>query len=358
MDISYYRKVNNTYKSKSKQETELWLLNRNEERWLYDNIDKQDVLLNGEPFELLVIKGTSDSNKKIKSLKSTPFNLGDYVNWNNTMWLVTSLDSDNKVHHSGTMTLCTYLLSWQQPNGSIISRWGAMSDASKYDEGTVENGSLKVPTGSIGITLPIDEATRRLKRDMRFVIDITTDKEYAEGVIPEVYVLSSRKTAFNNNQYFNRGGTIGLIMTADSFDHMKDKYISYTDTDGNTKTVWVCDYEETEIEIESNPTYPNITATLNGITETYLEDLGYWMVEFYDENGIISEDKLPTDFNWDCRIVVPDGFLDSGYELIKNGLEVNLCVEDLSLIGQYLRLELFVGDTVLASKKIYVLGGL
>lgn len=354
MDISYYRKVNNTYKSKSKQETELWLLNRNEERWLYDNIDKQDVLLNGEPFELLVIKGTSDSNKKIKSLKSTPFNLGDYVNWNNTMWLVTSLDSDDKVHHSGTMTLCTYLLSWQQPNGTIISRWAAMSDASKYDEGTIANGALQVPTGSIGITLPVDNATKRLKRDMRFVIDITTDVEYADGVIPEVYVLSSRKTAFNNNQYFNRGGTIGLIMTADSFDPMKDKYITYTDPTGNTKSVWVCDYEEPGIQPEPSPTYPNLTASIEGSTECYFEDLCYWDVVFHDEDGrTLSVDEVPTD--WVCKITYLDGTIIK--DLNKTDFEVELYVDDATLLGETLLLQIILDDTVLATKKIEILGG-
>lgn len=354
MNLDYFQKINNIYKSKSKQETELWLINRNEERWLYDNIDKQDVLLNGELFELLVIKGTSDSNKKIKSLKSTPFNLGDYVNWNNTMWLVTSLDSDDKVHHSGTMTLCTYLLSWQQPNGTIVSRWAAMSDASKYDEGVVANGSLTVPTGSIGVTLPIDNATKRLKRDMRFVIDITTDVEYTDGVIPEVYVLSSRKTAFNNNQYFNRGGTIGLIMTADSFDPMKDKYITYTDPTGNTKSVWVCDYEEVETEVQPSPTYPNLTASIEGSTECYFEDLCYWDVVFHDEDGrTLSVDEVPTD--WVCKITYLDGTVIK--DLNKTDFEVELYVDDATLLGETLLLQIILDDTVLATKKIEILGG-
>lgn len=358
MDISYFQKINNTYKSKSKQETELWLINRNEERYLYDNVDKQDVLLNGEPFELLVIKGTSDSNKKIKSLKSTPFNLGDYVKWNDSIWLVTSLDSDDKVHHSGTMTLCTYLIAWQKPNGSIVTRWVVLSDASKYDTGTLGNGVVDIPTGSIGVTVPIDYDTKRLKRDMRFVIDTTTDVEYAEGVIPEVYILSSRKTAFNNNQYFDRGGTMSFVMTAGDFDTMKDKYVEIQTTDGATKSVWVCDYNQSDIPIAPTPpsSNPTITATIIGSDETYFDDIGFWEVEFKDENGtILSESQSPT--NWTLQVVDKDGSTIDSCIIEKDGLEISLQVTDDSLLGEFLYLQAILDDAVLATKKIELLGG-
>lgn len=359
MDFSYFQKINNNYKSKSKQETELWLINRNEERYLYDNIDYHRVLKNNEDFGMLIIKGTSDNNKKIKSLKSTPFNLGDYINWDDKIWLVTSLDSDDKVHHSGTMTLCTYQIAWQKPNGSIITRWAVLQDASKYDEGNVSNGSIQIPTGSISVTVPIDYDTKRLKRDMRFVIDTTTDVEYAEGVVPEVYVLSSRKTAFNNNQYFDRGGTISFIMTADDFDAVKDKYITFTDSDNTTKSVWVCDYNQSDIPITPTPPplpHQNLSAIIIGSDETYFDDIGYWEVEFKDENGtILSESQIPTD--WIPQVVDKDGTIINSCIIEKDGLEISLQVTDDSLLGEFLYLQIILDDAVLATKKIEVLGG-
>ena len=97
MDISFFQKINNTYKSKSKQETELWLINRNEERYLYDNVDYQPCTKNDEDYGMLIIKGTNDYTKKIKALQSDPFNLGDYIRWKNQVWIVTSIDTDDKV---------------------------------------------------------------------------------------------------------------------------------------------------------------------------------------------------------------------------------------------------------------------
>lgn len=358
MDISYFQKINNTYKSKSKQETELWLINRNEERWLYDNIDYQKCKKNDSPYGMLIIKGSSDYTKKIKALKSSPFNLGDYINWNNQVWLITSIDTDDKAHCSGSMMLCTYEISWQKTNGSIVSRWGYTQDFNKYNEGTASNGNLSVPSGSLGITVPIDNETRLLKYDMRFVIDIVTKQDYENGVIPEVYMLSGRKTVLNNNQYFNRGGVMTLTMTFDSFDAMKDHIVDYTDSTGTTKSVWVCNYNNSSPITPTPPPLPhsNFSATIIGSDETYFDDIGYWEVEFKDGNGaILSESQSPTD--WSLQVVDKNNTIIDSCIIEKQGVEISLQVTDDSLLGESLYLQVILDDTVLAMKKIEVLGG-
>ena len=81
MDITYFQKINNTYNSKSKQETDLYLLNRQIDNNFDGNIDYHVVKRNGEPFELIIVKDTDGNTfkKKIKSKNSQPFNLGDYI---------------------------------------------------------------------------------------------------------------------------------------------------------------------------------------------------------------------------------------------------------------------------------------
>ena len=75
MDMSYFQKINNTYKSQSKQETDLYLLNRHVEECFADTIDYHVVKRNGEPYELLIIKDTDGNTfkKKIKARPSDPF---------------------------------------------------------------------------------------------------------------------------------------------------------------------------------------------------------------------------------------------------------------------------------------------
>ena len=255
MDISYFQKINNTYKSKSKQETDLYLLNRHVDECFADTIDYHVVKRNGEPFELLIIKDTDGNTfkKKIKSKNSAPFNLGDYIEWNNQIWLVTLLDSDDKTYHSGYMYLCTVPLRWQNSEGKIIERYVYSEDFTKYSSGITGNNTITIGDNQYGLTLPIDSETRKLARDMRFPID------FEDAEKPDIYKLTNRKVNLNNNEYFGRGGTMILTMSYDAFNAEEDKRVVMD----NGKEVWVCNYTEVSTPTPpSEPTTPDETEDL------------------------------------------------------------------------------------------------
>lgn len=256
MDISYFQKINNTYKSQSKQETDLYLLNRHVDECFADTIDYHVVKRNGEPFELLIIKDTDGNTfkKKIKSKHSAPFNLGDYIEWNNQIWLVTLLDTDDKTYHSGYMYLCTVPLRWQNSEGKVIERYVYSEDFTKYSSGTTGNNTITIGDNQYGLTLPIDSETRKLARDMRFPID------FEDAEKPDIYKLTNRKVNLNNNEYFGRGGTMVLTMSYDAFNADKDKRVVMD----NGKEVWVCNYTE----VSTPPTPPS-----EPITPDETEDL-------------------------------------------------------------------------------------
>lgn len=90
MDISYFQKINNTYKSSSKQESALYILNKHVDDHFSNTIDYHVVKKNDEPFELLIIKDTDGNShkKKIKSRHEDKFNLGDYIEWNGQKWII------------------------------------------------------------------------------------------------------------------------------------------------------------------------------------------------------------------------------------------------------------------------------
>lgn len=236
MDITYFQKINNTYNSKSKQETDLYLLNRQIDNNFDGNIDYHVVKRNGEPFELIIVKDTDGNTfkKKIKSKNSQPFNLGDYIEWQGQMWLVSLLDPDDKANHSGYMYLCTVPLRWQNSEGKIIERFAYSEDFTKYSAGTTGNNFLVIGDNQYGLTLPIDSETKKLARDMRFAIDFDDSDK------PDTYILSNRKVNLNNYEYFNRGGTIILTLSFDAFKADCDKLVEF----GDNKKVWICDYKE------------------------------------------------------------------------------------------------------------------
>lgn len=244
MNLDYFRMINNTYKSKSKQETDLYLLNRHVDECFADTIDYHVVKRNGEPFELLIIKDTDGNTfkKKIKSKNSDPFNLGDYIEWNNQIWLVTLLDTDDKTYHSGYMYLCTVPLRWQNSDGKIVERFGYSEDFTKYSKGSIGNSTVTIGDNQYGLTLPIDSETKKLKRDMRFPID------FDDAEVPDVYDLTNRKVSLNNNGYFGRGGTMILTMSLGAFNPDTDKYITLP----NGTQAWICDY----IPVSTSPSTP------------------------------------------------------------------------------------------------------
>ena len=328
MDISYFQKINNTYNAKSKQEVDLYLLNQHVDNHFADTIDYHVVKRNGEPFELLIIKDTDGNTfkKKIKSKNSTPFNLGDYIEWNNQIWLVTLLDSDDKTYHSGYMYLCTVPLRWQNSEGKIIERYVYSEDFTKYSSGITGNNTITIGDNQYGLTLPIDSETRKLARDMRFPID------FEDAEKPDIYKLTNRKVNLNNNEYFGRGGTMVLTMSYDAFNAEEDKRVVMD----NGKEVWVCNYTEVSPTPTppSEPTTPDETEDLSvtisgttnlkiGVTRNYTATLsdkdsnvvqwddtkyGWNVASDFDVKQSVTENKI-------SLTVEDEDFIDSSFIL-------------------------------------------
>ena len=351
MDMSYFQKINNTYKSQSKQETDLYLLNRHVEECFADTIDYHVVKRNGEPYELLIIKDTDGNTfkKKIKSKHSTPFNLGDYIEWNNQIWLVTLLDPNEKTYHSGYMYLCTVPLRWQNSEGKIIERYAYSEDFTKYSTGVTGNNTIQIGENQYGLTIPIDSETRKLKRDMRFPID------FEDAEQPDIYELTNRKVNLNNNEYFGRGGIMVVTMSYDAFNKDKDKRVVME----NGNEVWICDYNEidntdTNTPSEEDPTTPpenpdemtDLRVGIDGketircgVTRTYT-------ALFTDLDGNAVED---VNFSWN---VVSDFTVEQNVDSNK----IELKVDDDSFIDESFILQLLVDGTVKTELEITVIG--
>ena len=345
MDISYFQKINNTYNAKSKQEVDLYLLNQHVDNHFADTIDYHIVKRNGEPFELLIIKDTDGNTfkKKIKSKNSTPFNLGDYIEWNNQIWLVTLLDTDDKTYHSGYMYLCTVPLRWQNSEGKIIERYVYSEDFTKYSSGITGNNTITIGDNQYGLTLPIDSETRKLARDMRFPID------FEDAEKPDIYKLTNRKVNLNNNEYFGRGGTMILTMSYDAFNAEEDKRVVMD----NGKEVWVCNYTEVSTPPPpSEPTTPDETedlfATISGNTNLKVGFSRTYTATLSDNDGnAVQWDD--TKYGWN---VVSDFDVD----MTTNVNKISLTVEDVDFIGSSFLLQVIKLDdnTVIGEIKITV----
>ena len=342
MDISYFQKINNTYKSSSRQETDLYLLNRHVDDCFADTVDYHIVKRNGEPFELLIIKDTDNNTfkKKIKSRPSDPFNLGDYIKWNNQIWLVTLVDTDDKTYHSGYMYLCTVPLRWQNSEGKIIERYVYAEDFTKYSNGVTGNNTITIGDNQYGLTLPVDEETKKLKRDMRFPMDFDDSEQ------PDIYKLTNRKVKLSDNQYFGRGGTMVVTMSFDAFNTNEDKKVVME----NGQEVWICNYNNSATPLPPTPSEPNETTDLRCVISgnTNLKN-GYrrsYTATFSDKDGN-AVDWQNVDYQWNVK-----SDFDVKQTIVDNKITVS--VNDESLIGGSFFVQIIVGETVLSEVKVNI----
>lgn len=342
MDMSYFQKINNTYKSKSRQETDLYLLNRHVDECFADTIDYHVVKRNGEPFELLIIKDTDNNTfkKKIKSRPSEPFNLGDYIEWNNQIWLVTLVDTDDKAYHSGYMYLCTVPIRWQNSDGKIIERYVYAEDFTKYSNGVTGNNTITIGDNQYGLTLPVDEETKKLKRDMRFPIDFDDSEQ------PDIYKLTNRKVKLSDNQYFGRGGTMIVTMSFDAFNPNDDKKVVMD----NGQEVWICNYNNSHTPLPPTPSEPDETTDLRCVISgnTNLKN-GYrrtYTVTFTDKERN-SVDYQKVNYQWNVKS-------DFDVKQTINDNKIIVSVNDENLIGGSFLLQIVISETVLSEIKVNI----
>lgn len=342
MDINYFKKIQNAYGTKSRREKELVKINHEMSKHFEDTFDTEEVLLNDIPTQLMIIKDTDGNTfkKKIKSVHGNKFNLGDYVKWNNQMWLITLVDVDEKTWNRGYMYLCTVPLRWQNSEGKIIERYVYAEDFTKYSNGVTGNNTITIGDNQYGLTLPVDEETKKLKRDMRFPMDFDDSEQ------PDIYKLTNRKVKLSDNQYFGRGGTMVVTMSFDAFNTNEDKKVVME----NGQEVWICNYNNSTSPLPPTPQPPDETTDLrcvitgninlkNGYSRTYT-------VTFTDEDGN-DVDWQNVDYKWK---VVSD--FDVKQTATDNKITVS--INDENLIGGSFLVQIVIGETILSEVKINI----
>lgn len=279
MDIEYYKKLQNAHGTRNKREKELIKVNRNSSKHFDDTFDTEDVLVNNKPMQLMIVHDT-DLNvhkKKIKSRHEDIFNLGDYVIWNDQVWLITLVDPDNKTWNRGYMYLCTILLRWQNSEGRIVERWCYSEDYTKYSMGEKGNSTITVGDYQYGLTIPVDEETKQLNRTNRFVIDY-------EGVYPpDTYRMTGKKGFLSDVRYVDKGGVMTVTLSYEQFNEVTDKLI---ELENGTKA-WICNYKSptTPTLPPSEPDNPTTSAAITGGDTLRYGRAKTWTVTFSDSEN-------------------------------------------------------------------------
>lgn len=337
LDIEYYMKLQNAYSTKNKREKELVKINHNTNKHFDDTFDTQDVLVNEIPMQLMIIKDTDGNTykKKIKSRHEDIIKLGDYVKWNNQIWMIILLDSDDKAWNRGYMYLCEILLRWQDDNGNIIERWGYSEDYTKYSMGESGNSTITVGDYQYGITLPVDEYTKKLTRKNRFVVD------FEGNYPPDTYRLTGKKGFISDYRYFDKGGVFTITLSYEQFNKVTDKLVKLE----NNTEVWICDYKSptTSTLPPLEPDNPSTSVTITGGDTLRYGRAKTWTVTFSDSENQPS-------FTWNVK---------SEFKITQNitGNKIQLkCTDDKAIDCTFILQVLDNESNILSETTITIVG--
>lgn len=298
------------------------------------SLSYKDILLNGIETQLVINSGTQPYYKEFQSLPSQEINIGDYVEWANSYWIVTTCDSDDEIYRDGKLEQCNYLLKWQNELGEIIERHAVISSASKYNDGTTSNNVITLGSDQLSVIIPLDEEAIKLKKSMGKKFFIDSNKED-----PTTYELTG--TGNVPDTYNGHGITSWIV-----------KECAYTATEDDLK-YGVCNYKsvDTPSTPEENPDETTVLSedvktTISGNKNLKVGFSRTYTATFTDSEGNVVED---VDFSWN---VVSD--FEVGQ--VVNGNEIELLVEDEELIDSSILLQIIVDDMVISEIEITVVG--
>lgn len=145
-----------------------------------------------------------------------------YIRYDDKIWVIMTMPSDNRIYNKCVIHLCNYVLKWQNNNGEIYYYPADIRNATQYNTGI--EGGREVHTGYVQLVayISLDDITAGLERDKRMFIDV-------DRKAPTPYVITSKDSvAFS---YGNDTRVMRITFTEDEFNP-------------NTDSVeeWLCDY--------------------------------------------------------------------------------------------------------------------
>lgn len=300
-----------------------------------NSLSYKNVKLNGEPTQLIINTGTQPYYKEFQSLPNQEINIGDYVEWANSHWIVVTCDSDDEIYRDGKLNQCNYLLKWQNELGEIIERWAVIQSASKYNDGTTSNNVISLGSDQLSIVIPLDDESLKLKKSMskKFFIDFNKED-------PTTYELTG--TGNVPDTYNGLGVTSWIV-----------KECAYTASDDDLK-YGVCNYTEVSTPSDTIPSTPEenpdkTTDLMIGIDGKETIRCGVertYTALFTDLDGNAVED---VNFSWN---VVSDFTVKQSID----GNKIELKVDDDSFVDESFILQLLVDGTAKTELEITVIG--
>lgn len=279
-------------------------------RRLPESLSYKAVKLNGEETHMIIDKGTQTYYKKFRSLHNQKVLCGDYVEWNNTTYIVYKTDADDEIYIDGMLYQCNYNLRWQNADGKIITRWTHIQNASSYNSGVEKSTAITYGSNQLMIILPIDEETDKLRRDRRVYCDLIS--QHSKYKFARIDSLA---------ETFGEKGLLYIIATED-----------LTNDDTDNDELQICNYFEPFSSV-SIPTDSNSIVSSIDYTYDYIRCGGEaktFTAIFLDSDGN-QVDNIIAEWEIDC---------DCKLSTEIDGNNIKISCSDINAIGNTFELKI------------------
>ena len=238
----------------------------------------------------------------------------------NQYWICTELHNVNHIHVGGKLTMCNWFLKWQNDMGEVIEYPCNDINSTQYNSGEAGDKTMTLGSAQHMATVQATPDTIDIRSPLRFFVS----RDYS---IP--FKVTQNDTVSNN--YGN--GLCKITLTQDQLNLEVDR-----------PDLGLCDYKEpAPIPPEPDET-TDLSAVISGKSNLINGFSRTYSVEFKDSNGDIKQD---VDFTWNVES-------DFDVQQKVNGNEIELSVDDKSLIGSSFILQVCVQDKVLSEFEITI----
>ena len=152
---------------------------------------------------------------KFQTLIDTPIIVGDvlYDSISDEYLICTESFNIDGIHFQGKLTLCNWILKWQNKNGDILEYPCHDINSTQYNSGEQANKQFTIGSSQHMITLPCDENTVNLSSPQRFFLDKNT-------VNPTSFIVTQNDTTSYN---YGKKGLVKVTLYECAMNSMTDR---------------------------------------------------------------------------------------------------------------------------------------
>lgn len=269
----------------------------------------------------------SDANgwrMKFQTTKDSPVIAGDILYDSNEeeYYICTESYNIDNIHFQGRLTLCNWILKWQNENGDILKYPCFTMNTTQYNSGEKSNREFTIGSSQHMILLPSDENTVCLNSPQRFYLDKNTEK-------PTTYIVTQNDTTSYN---IGKKGIVRLTV-----------YENARDSDTDRPDLGICDYVEKGNLSDSDNTEKADKAVIkyDSIVIKSGGDKQKFTGLFYNDNEQLIEESV----NWE---IMCD--FENKLEVSKSDNNIFISIDDDDYIDEEFKLILFNNDRSIESE--------